>query len=441
MALVIAITTTTAGIAVDLAEADDLAINAGVSLISTTVSAVRAPGSSQGVVNRGYVQGAIDGISFGDADTDTGNSLTNFGVIRGDDDAVQSWGVGATIVNGGIIFGAWGINLFVSDGATGTTSTITNTGSIGGQNRAILHSGDANLLINNSGVIVGAGNEAILSTGTSSAMTINNTGQITGNVQMGGGNDRYDGRGGSVTGRVYGQGDTDTFIAGASEERFYGGQGFDRIVFDSATGVRVALDNSFAGTGAAAGDFYDDFEQLTGSDGGNDTLQGDADSNDIFGRAGNDRVLGAQGGDNVYGGFGTDIMFGGQGNDRMYGGTGIDTIGGGTGRDDFFFRSIDSMGDRINDFANSQTVDENIYILNTAVAGSGLALGTLSSTRFIVRNDNLAQDANDRFIFRQTDETLWYDENGSAGGGRVLVADLQNGASMNAGDIIIYTDM
>jgi hypothetical protein len=36
---------------------------------------------------------------------------------------------------------------------------------------------------------------------------------------------------------------------------------------------------------------------------------------------------------------------------------------------------------------------------------------------------------------------LWYDENGNAGGGRVLVADLQNGASMNAGDIIIYIEM
>jgi hypothetical protein len=55
-----------------------------------------------------------------------------------------------------------------------------------------------------------------------------------------------------------------------------------------------------------------------------------------------------------------------------------------------------------------------------------------------MRADNLAQDADDRFVFRTTDATLWFDSNGSAAGGLTLVADLQAGATVTSADILLY---
>ena len=63
---------------------------------------------------------------------------------------------------------------------------------------------------------------------------------------------------------------------------------------------------------------------------------------------------------------------------------------------------------------------------------------TLAASQFEVRADNLAQDADDRFIFRTTDQTLWFDSNGNAGGGLSEVADLQASAVLTAANILIY---
>jgi hypothetical protein len=59
----------------------------------------------------------------------------------------------------------------------------------------------------------------------------------------------------------------------------------------------------------------------------------------------------------------------------------------------------------------------------------------LAASRFIARADNLAQDADDRFIFRTTDTTLWWDDDGKGGHAAVLIADLQAGAALTAADI------
>jgi hypothetical protein len=69
--------------------------------------------------------------------------------------------------------------------------------------------------------------------------------------------------------------------------------------------------------------------------------------------------------------------------------------------------------------------------------GAGLVRGVLAAAQFQIRNDNRAQDANDRFIFRTGDATLWFDSNGSATGGLTMLADLQTGAVMTAADILL----
>jgi hypothetical protein len=45
----------------------------------------------------------------------------------------------------------------------------------------------------------------------------------------------------------------------------------------------------------------------------------------------------------------------------------------------------------------------------------------------VVGTGNRALDATDRFIFRTTDATLWYDRDGTGAKLSVMVADLNNG--------------
>lgn len=46
-------------------------------------------------------------------------------------------------------------------------------------------------------------------------------------------------------------------------------------------------------------------------------------------------------------------------------------------------------------------------------------------------------DADDRFLFRTTDTTPWYDADGTGAIAPVMVADPQAGATMTYADIII----
>ena len=71
-----------------------------------------------------------------------------------------------------------------------------------------------------------------------------------------------------------------------------------------------------------------------------------------------------------------------------------------------------------------------------AAAAAGIAM-VRSGLETIDAQANLAQDANDRFIFRTTDQTLWFDVDGTGGGGPRLIADLQAGAVVTAADILL----
>ena len=75
--------------------------------------------------------------------------------------------------------------------------------------------------------------------------------------------------------------------------------------------------------------------------------------------------------------------------------------------------------------------------VSAAGFGGGLAAGALAASQFQNRADNLAQDATDRFVFRTTDATLWFDSNGSGAGGLTLLADLQAGVALTSADILL----
>ncbi len=70
--------------------------------------------------------------------------------------------------------------------------------------------------------------------------------------------------------------------------------------------------------------------------GGNDTILGSDDPEDINGNLGNDLIVGQGGNDTLRGGQGLDTLLGGPGNDELYGNRGEDIVDGGEGNDSLF---------------------------------------------------------------------------------------------------------
>jgi Ca2+-binding RTX toxin-like protein len=244
-------------------------------------------------------------------------------------------------------------------------------------------------------------------------------------------------------------------------DRLFGGAGIDTLAFFGPVGVTV---NVYRGVSNADLRFWQ-FENIHGS-GGADNLAGDAVANMLDGALGNDVLSGFGGNDRLFGADGDDILYGNEGADRLYGGagddalrgaaqndvlfgdagrdllrggTGIDTLMGGAGDDQFDFISLaeaQTGADFICDFSNMSGNNDTIRV-STAFA-AGLTAGSLLPGQFLMRMDNLAQDTDDRFIFRVTDRTLWFDSNGAAADGLTLLADFQAGAVVTAADILIF---
>jgi hypothetical protein len=355
-----------------------------------------------------------------------GNQSSNFSIRVGASGAIdgsiaiQAYGTNGSISNDGHILGDIAIAL---RGAFGGENLIVNNGLIAGTSYTIIidNTSTASLRLINTGTIGdGSSTEAITNFDSVVANdNIRNAGLMIGHVQLGGGNDRYDGRGGEVLGTVLGGVGNDTFIAGSEIDTFYGDLGTDTLDFRLGSGVALALDGRFDNSGTATGDTYVGIETIIGSATGSDNLRGDGFNNKFFGMGGNDRLDGAGG------------------NDVLEGRNGSDTLTGGIGDDRFVFRTLTEGADVILDFSSAAAGNnDSIYIVASAFGG-GLGAGALLASQLQVRADNIAQDSNDRFIFRTTDRTLWFDANGSGSGGAVLIADLQSAATMTALDILL----
>ena len=407
---------------IDLTTTDSLLVGRNGFIASTDGSnGVLGIGSGHRVQVEGAVSGG-NGIALGnDAAADAGERVlvTATGVVSGVTGGVVVTAHASTVINYGLIDGGFGGILLIGDGAS--TTRVVNAGVVHSDTAAIwsvsggLAPGLEAISVRNTGTIDG-GLASVA--GSSAADTIRNLGQMFGDVFLRGGDDLYDGRGGSIEGTISGDDGNDTFRLGAGIETVDGGAGWDMLDFRSGGAIRVALDGSFANTGRAAGDVYSGIEGLFGSNFGADRLAGDGAANGLRGFGG------------------ADTLAGGGGDDGLVGGAGHDRLTGGAGNDRFVFETLAQAGDVITDFAGVAGNNDSFQI-TAAGFGGGLVAGPLAAGQFRSRADNHAQDANDRFIFRTTDATLWFDANGVAAGGLTMIADLQAGAVVSAGDIVL----
>ncbi len=254
--------------------------------------------------------------------------------------------------------GGW----FDAIGLSDTLNTIINDGTISGLWGM---RGDGQLFLTNSGTIL-ATSHAILSGGFDDEIV--NSGQMTGAVWLGGGNDTLDNTGGRIIGVIDLQSGDDTLIGGDWAERvrdgsgrddislgggndilvvagdrtvdwFEGGDGTDTLdlrAFGSVPASQIVVNVDLAAgslRGALSGsDLLSGFERVLGSD-GRDRIAGDALANTLMGMGGNDSISGAGGNDLIRTGEGANLADGGTGNDRLFGGDQRDTLRGGDGND------------------------------------------------------------------------------------------------------------
>lgn len=403
------------GTLVTLGDFDHAVVGATGNVGATTGRGIYGTGSSQRVHVAGTVAADAQAIYLGDdPSSDSSNVVTvaASGMVSSTRSAgIFMYGMSPSIVNAGTVTGAFGI---YANGTGGGTGSCINSGDISGAYEGIFTLGTDAFRLVNTGTISGTSHSFLdIDIGIS---TIINRGLMIGDVDLGIGNDRYDGRLGSVIGNVFGGGGNDTFVPGADVDVFDGGPGIDTLDLRMTDGLRVTLGGG--GTGVTQGDTYVRIEDVFGSLTGRDVLIGNADNNRFVTFDGDDFA-------NM-----------GNGNDRFVGGLGHDTVWGGGGNDVFVFHDPGHGGDVIRDFSNVAG-NNDIFWMSAAGFGGGLTPGLLAASQFQVRADNLAQDADDRFIFRTTDNTLWYDANGSAAGGLTMIADLQAGSLLSAADILI----
>jgi hypothetical protein len=164
--------------------------------------------SSVTVVNYGKIFGHSNGIFEASATTGGGGNFTNLGSIKSD-----GYGIGIST------YTPSNLTTFITNEANGVIQ-----GAAGAIN---VQSGQFSLT--NHGLIAGD----IIDTANGND-TIINTGEIQGVVNLGGGNDVYEGTGrGSVTGGVHGGDGNDTFIGDRAPETFFGDAGSDTFVYNA----------------------------------------------------------------------------------------------------------------------------------------------------------------------------------------------------------------
>ncbi len=229
MALIVATPYQSSGIPYPLLLGDNFVLPANVLVYSTDKTPVMGSDKNQHYDIHGTLMGA-NGIRMGDDDSDYGNKLfiastgTVASVYNGGD-AVQVKGGQASIVNEGLIAGSYGIWFYTS---AGTGSSITNAGKILTSQSSIGNNTAQNIKLVNTGSITSYDDNSYVS-GGSGKDTIINKGTMSGDIRLGSNVDSYDGNGGRMNGRVYGEGGADTLKGGAFVDKLDGGSENDKI--------------------------------------------------------------------------------------------------------------------------------------------------------------------------------------------------------------------
>ncbi|MFI0846810.1 calcium-binding protein [Mesorhizobium sp. IMUNJ 23232] len=403
---------------------------ATVAVNNTIQPAISAYGINHEVIIAGTVAGSP--MIIGNGTSLVANStitVEETGQVRAYyNQAIEIHGTDNDIINHGLIssHGYYAV-FYRTDNVVGE-STLVNTGTIDAALWGVYHDINAidTLVVTNTGTISGDSASYWSKDGTLAIDLVTNSGKMIGDVELGGADDLYDGRLGTIQGdvfggdgidklysgagnnRLFGQNGDDTLMGGAGADYLSGGTGSDRAAYSSATkAVIVSLANPAINSGDAKGDSYNSIENLSGSN-FNDALNGNSAKNAINGAAGNDTIKGYAGNDTLTGYSGADnFVF----NTALNASTNVDTI------TDFNFS------------ADTIQLDDAVFAALTA--------GVLASAAFRANTTGLAGDSSDRIIYETDTGELYYDANGNASGGGILFAKVGIGLGITNADFVV----
>lgn len=141
-------------------------------------------------------------------------------------------------------------------------------------------------------------------------------------------------RGEAGNDQLLGIGGDDTLIGGSGGDVLDGGAGYNIASYStSATGVVASLANAAINTGDAAGDVYQNIQQINGSEFADTLTALNANGSTLRGLGGDDILNSAGFGTQLNGDDGNDILNGSTADDVLIGGAGADQIIGNAGTD------------------------------------------------------------------------------------------------------------
>lgn len=387
------------GTAQIVVDGDLYGANDGLDLRGTSTVTIGAEATVFGVNNGLRATKNITVTNYGILDGGTGLrstkvlTLDNYGSI----DGILAL-AGANIVNGigGALLGTTTIS-----GTSSATIDLSNDGQMGSGGVALsitATGGEVNL--SNSGLIQGDVEMSV----TDGFVRFTNTGIIDGTVELGSKADRFDARGGHVTGEIQGKGGNDTYIIDDATVEIVEANngGNDRIVSSVSFSLELAANvETLKLTGG---------ESLRGT--------GDASDNTVIGNSGGNRISGLDGDDSLIGGSGGDSLRGGRGNDLLEGGTEEDLLVGAAGSDSLFGGSGDDtlLGGGLHDVLTGGDG-------NDAVNG-GFGNDTIIASRGL--DDMTGSFGNDTFRFE--DPSIWEATADDDDVARPIIADFKSGA-------------
>ena len=410
-----------------------------VSNSGTVTSDVNTGTGADTFVNTGLVQGRV---TMGGEDLYT-SEFTNAGTIEGDvvltgrTDAINVGTLGplaiteGTLVNSGTITdyvyqGGEG-SLFFTNDADGTVlagatigegygafhlsnaglfgslsirvrpgAFIANTGVFSGQinsNSALYIdnagvtsdiSGTEDVIVNNAGTVLGAITASSLQLRTTGEITgyvqagsgddaVVNSGRIGGDVLLGSGTDRYTARGAGQSGTVYGGEGDDVLRGAAADDALWGDGGSDTLLGGDGDDTLTAGEGDDILKGGAGADLLDGGR-------GRDTIAAGEGDDEVHGGGAMDVLQGQAGDDLLFGGAGDDRIDGNDGADTLDGGAGRDLLNGGAGADVFVYADIALIGlgaaaDRIWQFDLGEDLIDLTDLGALAWSGTGSAIG------------------------------------------------------------------
>ncbi|GFE69595.1 proprotein convertase P-domain-containing protein [Chroococcus sp. FPU101] len=134
----------------------------------------------------------------------------------------------------------------------------------------------------------------------------------------------------------------------------------------------------------------------------------------------------------VNGGNGNDTLIGGRSNDFLYGGMGNDSLTGGSGADRFIYNAKLEGINQITDFV---VVDDTIAV-SAAGFGGGLSSSTSISTSQW-RVGTAATTSSHRFIYNNTNGSLFFDSDGNGAIAPIQLATLIGNPTLTQSDILV----